>query len=563
MIIQPIVEGQGDVAAVPLLLRRLRVEAQAWGLEVGRPHKRRRTQLVKKDTLQIVVRVAALRESCAGILILFDADDDCPAELAPTLEQWACEAAGEIPCAVVMANREYEAWFLAGIEALRGRAAILSDATHPVWLLITLHLLFLFAAAVMCHGRLASERPAPRYLTEFYLLLAAGGALGGLFNALLAPLLFTTVVEYPLALVLVCLLQPPLYARETTLKDRSLDVGFAILLGVLTALLTLMVPLLGLKTVQARNALVLGLPVVLAYAFVDRPARFGLAVGALMLGATLFPRMYGGTVATSRNFFGVSRVVIESNGNFRRLVHGSTIHGRQWIDPSQPCEPLAYYHRTGPAGRVFKSYNAQPATAEVAVIGLGIGELLAYAQADRRWTFYEINPDIIRIARDTNYFTFLSRCAPGPFEVVLGDARLRLHEARPGQYGLIVLDAFSSDAIPVHLLTREAIELYLAKLAPAGFLAFHISNRSLALQPVLGDLAGELNLVCLARDDRELDPFQVQGGKEPSHWLVLARRPEDLGTILRDARWQPVSARPGKRVWTDDFSNLLGAMKWR
>lgn len=128
MIIQPIVEGQGDEAAVPLLLRRLRDEAQAWGLEVGRPHRRRRTQLVRKDSLENAVRVAALRENCAGILVLFDADDDCPAELAPTLENWAREAAGEIPCAVVMANREYEAWFLASMEALRGRAGVLPNA---------------------------------------------------------------------------------------------------------------------------------------------------------------------------------------------------------------------------------------------------------------------------------------------------------------------------------------------------------------------------------------------------------------------------------------------------
>jgi len=129
MMIQPIVEGQGDEASVPLLLRRLRDEAQAWGLEVGRPHRKRRTQLVKKDSLQSAVRVAVLREDCAGILVLFDADDDCPKELGPTLEGWAREAAGGKPCAVVMANREYEAWFLASIEALRGTAAILPDAT--------------------------------------------------------------------------------------------------------------------------------------------------------------------------------------------------------------------------------------------------------------------------------------------------------------------------------------------------------------------------------------------------------------------------------------------------
>jgi hypothetical protein len=132
VIIQPIVEGQGEVAAVPVLLRRLQAEAQSWGLEVGKPHRKRRSQLVKKDSLQSAVQVAALRDDCAGILVLFDADDDCPKELAPTLEQWAREAAGGRPCVVVMANREYEAWFLAGIEALRGKAGILPDAaSHP------------------------------------------------------------------------------------------------------------------------------------------------------------------------------------------------------------------------------------------------------------------------------------------------------------------------------------------------------------------------------------------------------------------------------------------------
>jgi hypothetical protein len=132
MIIQPIVEGQGEVAAVPLLLRRLQNEAQVWGFDIGKPHRKRRTQLVKRDTLQSAVRVAAKRENCAAILILFDADDDCPRELAPKLEEWAREAAGGRPCAVVMANREYEAWFLASIEALRGKSAILHDATsHP------------------------------------------------------------------------------------------------------------------------------------------------------------------------------------------------------------------------------------------------------------------------------------------------------------------------------------------------------------------------------------------------------------------------------------------------
>jgi hypothetical protein len=145
---------------------------------------------------------------------------------------------------------------------------------------------------------------------------------------------------------------------------------------------------------------------------------------------------------------------------------------------------------------------------------------------------------------------------------VLGDARLRLREAPPHGYGLLVLDAFSSDAIPLHLVTQEALDLYLAKLAPRGLLAFHISNRCLNLEPVLGDLAAAAGLVCRAMEDEAYALTEQEAGKEASHWLVMARQPADLSRLRRDARWHPVSGRRQTRVWTDDFSNLLTAFKW-
>jgi len=174
-------------------------------------------------------------------------------------------------------------------------------------------------------------------------------------------------------------------------------------------------------------------------------------------------------------------------------------------------------------------------------------------------TFYEIDPLVAQIAQKPECFTFLQDCAGGTVRIVLGDARTQLREAPDGSYDLLALDAFSSDAIPVHLLTREAVGLYLSKLAPGGMLAFHISNRTLDLRAVLAGLAGELNLVGYSRDDREAD---LTGGKDPSRWAVMARRVEDLGDLVRNPRWESLRDHPRPVIWTDDFSNLIGVLRW-
>jgi len=224
-------------------------------------------------------------------------------------------------------------------------------------------------------------------------------------------------------------------------------------------------------------------------------------------------------------------------------------------------EPLTYFHPTGPLGQVFGVFPKNPDHAQVAVIGLGTGSAASYARPGQHWTFYEIDPAVERIARDTRYFTFLNDC-PAKVSVVLGDARLSLANATDQSYDLIALDAFSSDAIPIHLLTREALKLYLTKLSKSGILVFHISNRYLDLKPILGHLADHLDLVGLVQDDMELSDPEKKAKKAPSTWAVMARPSSDLSQLAADHRWKPLSSTPRSRLWTDDFSNIVSVFKW-
>ncbi|HEY9401335.1 MAG TPA: fused MFS/spermidine synthase [Pyrinomonadaceae bacterium] len=440
----------------------------------------------------------------------------------------------------------------------------LSGATQPIWLLIFSHLFFFIVAALGCHGLLAEDRPAVRHLAEFYLLMSVGGALGGLFNALVAPAIFNTTLEYPLVIIFACLLLPRSVggdaAARDTRRERWLDAGIPASIALLTILLALTVSRFVSDWVQGL-ALVVGVPLIVSYLFRRRPLRFALALGAVMLGSSFHVNLNRHTLLAERNFFGTLRVTQDAGDDQHWLYHGTTIHGRQSRALERHCEPLSYYHREGPLGHVFKTFDALSAGGQVAIVGLGTGATAAYTRAGQRWTFYEINPAVVGIARDPSYFTYLSYCAAAPVEISLGDARLRLQDAPPAHYGLIVLDAFSSDAIPMHLMTVEALDLYLSKLAPGGLLVFHISNRSLDLHPVVADLARARSLACLGFDDTARDQ---PGGKEPSQWVVMARRPEDVATLAADsARWQKLEGRPDRQVWSDDFSNIVSIFKWR
>jgi spermidine synthase len=263
-------------------------------------------------------------------------------------------------------------------------------------------------------------------------------------------------------------------------------------------------------------------------------------------------------IARERSFFGVYTVKRDPAG-YHLLVHGTTLHGAQRIDAQRWREPLTYYHRDGPLGQLFNALGARPRA--IGVVGLGVGTVACYRRPGQRWTFYEIDPLIERIARDERYFHYLAECAPDA-EIRSGDARLTLQGAPPAAYDLLILDAFSSDAIPMHLITREALALYLDKLAPGGVIAWHVSNRHLDLAPVIGDLAADAGVVAWLQADQP-SRAEVAEYRSPSLWIALARRPEHLVPLAGDPRWTRLQGRPDARPWTDDFSNLVGALRWR
>jgi len=519
---------------------------------------------------------------------------------------------------------------------------------------IGLHMASLFVVAMVCHGELAQDRPATSYLTEFYLLMSVGGVLGGLFNALLAPQAFNSLLEYDLAMVASCLLLPPLTDEKPAawaltvdlvmaglfmlvglvlmvfrLFEQSLNMGQLIrdgnwiaplaallcivgagLIGILRARreekplaimdlvlpLSLVVLIIGLfwglttnvlfaqvtrlselwdiKTPRLLLILTYGLPTILCYTFVERSLRFGLGVAALLLGSAFVSIFHSELVLQKRSFFGVLTVKYEHP--FIELMHGTTLHGRQLCpgpedNPEQVLMirnylqrvPLTYYHYTGPIGQVFDLYNPDHAAIgllagplagysalpdrnpRVGVIGLGTGTLATFGRTGQHFTFYDIDPLVRDIAYNPRYFTYVRDAQARGVklgEPILNDARLAIERQlaeRPDwpedeKYGILVVDAFSSDAIPVHLITLEALQLYLKVVRQDGLIAFHISNRFLDLRPVLANLAQKEKLVGYY----EIDDDKSLQGKVPSTWVVLARSEQALARLLTTDHWK-------------------------
>jgi hypothetical protein len=231
----------------------------------------------------------------------------------------------------------------------------------------------------------------------------------------------------------------------------------------------------------------------------------------------------------------------------------------QHMDPHSQQMPLSYYHPSGPIGQVFAAVPQASSASDVAVIGLGVGSLASYRSSSQQWTYYEIDPAVERIARDRTYFTYLAACGER-CRVVPGDGRVSLARAEAHQYGVIVLDAFSSDAVPIHLMSREALQLYLSKLAPHGVIAFHISNRSLSFSAILARMAADAGLVTLWQQEPPTSG-SWESGKLPSEWIVMARERVDFGALMHDARWSEPTVPPGTPLWTDDFSNILSVLR--
>ncbi len=431
--------------------------------------------------------------------------------------------------------------------------------TEPAWAIVPLHLVTFALAALVCHGQLAAGRPPASQLTLFYLCLSIGGAAGGLFNALVAPLLFDVPFEYPLALAAAGLLKPYRAVKEAARRFQPADAVLPALLGLAAAAVYWLVGRGEGKLSGLELPLAVGLPAFVCYVFSPRPIRFGLAVLALLVAGLLRPVVGHVLVDVDRSFFGIHRVMEDRANNLRLLFHGNTLHGVQSLDAAKARDPQAYYTREGPAGQIFREIGPGAARS-VAVVGLGAGALAALAQPGDTWTFLEIDPVVVRLARDAKYFTYL-RDSPARVDVVVGDARLSLAKM-DGPFDVIVLDAFSSDAVPVHLLTREALQLYLARLKPGGVLAFHASSRFLRLRPVFAGLAKDAGLADLREFDKRDERRSDWSGWTPSEWVLMARSRADFGGLTDDTRWGPIEDEPA-RVWTDDYANVMAAFRWR
>jgi len=427
-------------------------------------------------------------------------------------------------------------------------AFVLLPVIEITWITILINLVLFFVMALVCHTELVRIRPEVERLTEFYLFVALGGALGGAFNTIIAPLIFNGVYEYGLALVVVCLLRPGVLNLDT--GERVKD--FVVPLGVLAIIV---VPYY-LFDINPRHSYPLAFffyQLVLSaivFSFRKSAIRFGLAVGVVLVGMAQLGS-HNNLLIQERSFFGVHRVERVDQGRVHYLMHGTTLHGLQIRDEADRREPQLYYARRGPLGHYFSLLAANHRSiTDVGLVGLGAGATLCYMQPGQNWTIYEIDPTVVRIAKDERLFTYWSECVdPVSTSLKYGDARLSLEKEPDGKFDLLILDAYSSDAIPVHLLTRESLQLYRSKLKPGGFLLFHLTNRRMDLPRILSALLSDAHMEGLIQH------------AERSTWAVVASDRDHLELFSNDQRWKYLPQSSMRNVWTDDFSNILGAFK--
>jgi hypothetical protein len=434
-------------------------------------------------------------------------------------------------------------------------------------LLLTLggHQLCFFIIAMACHGELARTRPAAKYLTGFYVALSFGGMLGGLFAGLIAPFTFSWVAEYPVLVALAVLCRPATQERWP-----RWDRWYWLLLAV--AAVALIAPSfsagkvfswLDEQRVYVASAVAM---VAMILAILFKADRWKLA--AVVTLALVLIRIYPadeGRVETVRSFFGVHKIVVTPHGQYHVLMHGTTIHGAQKFQNSDGTpvtgrpEPITYYHKDGGIGQAIAAVRERKAAPlRVAVIGLGSGTLTCASQPGETWKFFEIDQSMVDTARDPRYFSYIANCEPD-LKPVIGDARLTFAREPDGIYDLIIVDAYSSDAIPIHLATEEAMEIYKNKLAPQGAVVMHVSNRHLELSSVVVGIADA--------NDLKSWVYSEDSGRDNEYIfstsvVVCAREEADVGKLASSEQWALTEADENQRVWTDDYSNVLGAV-WR
>ena len=432
-------------------------------------------------------------------------------------------------------------------------------------LLLTLggHQLCFFVIAMACHGELARTRPPAKYLTGFYVALSFGGMIGGLFAGLIAPNVFSWVAEYPILVVLAALCRPPASERWPRLSRL-----FWPLVVVLALVLIVPSQMKGevFDWFEENRVYVAGGVAVfgMLLALVLNTARLKLAALAAL--ALVLVRVYpsdDGRVDTVRSFFGVHKIVTTPHGQYHVLLHGTTIHGAEKFQNDDGTkvegrpEPISYYHKDGGIGQAVTAIRERKgAPLRVAAIGLGSGTLTCVGLPGESWKFFEIDQSMVDTARDPKYFTYVQNCQPD-LKPVIGDARLTFAREPDGVYDLIIVDAYSSDAIPIHLATKEAMAIYKDKLSPQGVVLMHVSNRHLELASVVVGIADANDLKSwVYNEDSGRDGDYIFS----TNVVVSARNEADVGKLASSDKWEETDADANQRVWTDDYCNVLGAV---
>jgi len=439
--------------------------------------------------------------------------------------------------------------------------SFINPAVLPYWLDLILHSLAFFLAIMVCHGELAKRRPHTRHLTRFYLLMSFGGMLGGLFNTFVAPFIFNSVYEYPIMIVAALLLRPGFFTGKWYLNAIF---PLAVFVGGLTIYIGL-----SNETLFEYLDIIGGALILLAgisYSCRHSPLGLGLLTAVTLVFTLGLHSLASSTLYQKRSFFGVlsvrETVIADENRQpekVHELYHGTTKHGAERLTAANITTPLTYYSRPGPIGQLFSEFDAESGHWQVGAVGLGAGALACYSKPEQHWRFYEIDPLVIEVAKNPLWFHYLQRCNPQA-DMVVGDARLSLQKEADRHFDLLVLDAFSSDAVPTHLLTREALQLYLSKLNDDGLLAFHISNRHLDLKKVLADHVNTLHLAGLLQ---EFKPITEQPLVVAADWVVIAKHPERLQALQQSrlGHWQKLPLTFGLQSWTDDFTHIIGIWK--
>lgn len=423
-------------------------------------------------------------------------------------------------------------------------------------ILILAHLILFFVCAMLCHTELARLRPPASGLTEYYLILSLGGVLGGIFNVLIAPKIFPLPYEYPLILALVA------FVRFDSDQKQKLTLQFltrnSLRNFIPLAIIAISSALAAINYGKPSLPFFLILPAAAALTFIFRErAAYGIGVLIMLACHPGVPwNKLKNLEALERNFFGVSYVTSES-GKIRILYHGTTAHGSQALVDPYKLVPLGYYYTQGPVGDIFNILSKKSSPQKIAALGLGVGNIACYTGKNRSFDFYEIDPAVPKIAQNPRLFTYLSECG-SPYTIIMGDARLNVRNAPDQTYDMIFLDVFTSDNIPVHLLTSEAFDIYKRKLRHGGIIVSHISNRFFSLTDVIRAAGHEIGATVLFKNGKKVSIMDPYIYAYPSVYAVLLTDPADISAFQK-AGWKSIDA-PLIRPWTDDYANILHSL---